>query len=226
MSHEKVKIKVWDLSTRLFHWGMISLLAALWWTAEEGLMEWHQICAYTIASLLVFRFIWGFIGSDTSQFAHFIHRPKHVLFYVKKITKTKVENKHFGHNPLGGYMVLILLSLIAFQFITGLFSSDDIFTEGPLYSSVSSSVAESLTWIHRNLFYLLLGFASVHVLAVIIHTLKGDKIIPAMFNGYKEHLSEPEEPLKFKSTLLSLFIWACLFGAAIYFWILPIWQSM
>ena len=226
MTEQKIRIKVWDLSTRVFHWGMIALLAALWWTAEEGHMEWHQICAYTLASMLIFRLIWGFIGSETSRFSHFVSSPKKAIQYIKDAKSSKVNHNHIGHNPIGGYMVVMLLALLAAQFITGLYSTDDIFTEGPLYSTVSGDIADSLTWLHKNIFYLILGLAVVHVIAVITHSLKGDKIVPAMFTGKKEVGEQPEKPLMFQSSIISLILWVITLGSMAYFLIIPIWQSI
>ncbi len=226
MTEQKVKIKVWDVSTRFFHWGIIALLAVLWWTAEEGYMEWHQICAYTLAGMLVFRLIWGFIGSETSRFSHFVNSPGNVIRYLKNVKSSKMSRHHIGHNPIGGYMVILLLVLLAAQFITGLYSTDDIFTEGPLYSAVSNDIAESLTRLHKNLYYLILVFAGVHVLAVIVHSIKGDKIVPAMLTGRKEVSEQPEKPLMFQSGWVSFLLWSVTLGSAAYFLIIPIWQSI
>ncbi|RYV01961.1 cytochrome B [Shewanella sp. OPT22] len=226
MSDNKVKIKVWDVSTRFFHWSMIVLLAALWWTAEEGQMEWHQMCAYTLGAILVFRWLWGFIGSETSKFSSFLKSPKRVIEYAKQQKQQSQFKPHIGHNPLGGYMVILLMLLVSAQFVTGLFASDDIFTEGPLYASVSSGLSEALTWIHRNLFYLVLGLAVFHVSAVILHTIKGDKLVPAMVTGNKEVSVESSEPLKFQSAIASFLLWLIVFAIAGYYFIWPIWQSM
>ena len=226
MSDKKIRIKVWDASTRFFHWSMIVLLVALWWTAEEGYMEWHQILAYSLGAILVFRWIWGFIGSETSKFSSFLKSPRQVIEYAKQQKQQKQLKPHIGHNPLGGYMVLVLMLLVSAQFVSGLFASDDIFTEGPLYASVSSNVAETLTWIHRNLFYLVLGLVIFHVAAVVLHTVKGDKLVLAMLTGKKEVNTSDEKTLKFQSTILSLLLWLIVFGVVGYYFVWPIWQTI
>ena len=185
MEQNLVKVKVWDIPTRVFHWGMLCLLAGLWWTADAGEMEWHQILAYGLMVLIGVRLIWGFIGSDTAKFSHFVHSPKTVLNYLGK-TKREGISTSLGHNPVGGYMVVTLITLVCVQLGSGLFATDEIFTEGPLYSLVSSDTASWLTWLHKKNFDLILILAAVHVLAVGVHMIKGDKILGAMFSGYKK----------------------------------------
>ncbi len=174
--------KVWDLPVRLFHWLMVTLLGLLWWSAEVGEMQWHQVFAYSLMALLLFRIVWGFIGSDTARFSHFLHHPLTVLQYAKTTLSRGVKGHH-GHNPLGGYMVLVLLVCLAVQLVSGLFATDEVFTEGPLVSMVSSDTASWLTWLHKRNFDLLLILAGVHVLAVLWHLLKGDKLLGAMVTG-------------------------------------------
>ena len=184
MEQNLVKIKVWDLPTRVFHWGMLCLLGGLWWTADAGEMEWHQILAYGLMILIAVRLIWGLVGSDTARFSHFVYSPKTVIHYLNRTRREGISSS-IGHNPVGGYMVVTLITLICIQLITGLFATDDIFTEGPLYSFVSSDTASWLTWLHKKNFDLILILAAVHVLAVGVHMIKGDKILGAMFSGYK-----------------------------------------
>ncbi|BDM63646.1 cytochrome b561 [Shewanella sp. NFH-SH190041] len=177
-------VKVWDIPTRIFHWLMVVLLALLWWSAEQGEMEWHMISAYVLAGLLLFRIIWGVWGSQTARFTDFVVSPANVWRYTKTLPRQGII-PHHGHNPLGGYMVIVLLLVMTTQFTTGLFATDDIFTEGPLYAWVSSDTSAILTWLHKNNFNLILFLASVHVLAVLVHVGKGDKLLPAMVTGYR-----------------------------------------
>ena len=100
------RVKVWDLPIRLFHWSLVSLLGGLWWTASEGEMEWHMILGFGLGSLLAFRIVWGVIGSDTARFAHFIRPPRDVMQYALSLPGKGIK-PHFGHNPLGGYMVVV-----------------------------------------------------------------------------------------------------------------------
>ncbi|MCG9711351.1 cytochrome b/b6 domain-containing protein [Shewanella insulae] len=212
-----VKIKVWDLPTRLFHWSMIALLGGLWWSAEVGEMQWHQVFAYGLLILIGFRILWGLVGSETSRFSHFVKSPTQVLAYVRQ-----PERRSIGHNPLGGYMVVAMILVLVAQLTTGLFATDEIFTEGPLYSYVSSELAGTLTWLHKQNFNLLLLLAALHILAVIWHGIKGDKLVGAMITGYKSVSHESVIEFKFRSGLVALTLVGVLAGLVVNYLIWPI----
>ncbi|MCL1080075.1 cytochrome B [Parashewanella spongiae] len=222
MNVKAKNIKVWDIPTRLFHWSLILLMVGLWWTASEGEMEWHQILAYTLLIILSFRWVWGGIGSESSRFKGFIHSPAKTITYLKSLGTQKSIESSLGHNPAGGYMVMALLVLISLQLVTGLFSTDDIYTEGPLYPFVSDGISDSLTWIHLNLFYGILGLVAVHVLAVLIHVCKGDAIISALIHGHKSIPVNSNVELSFASNKLAILLILLLAGVIGHFLIWPI----
>lgn len=213
----KIKLKVWDLPTRVFHWGMIGLLGALWWSADAGEMQWHQVFAYSLMVLIIFRLLWGFIGSDTARFSHFVKPPHQVIRYLKQPTKATL-----GHNPLGGYMVVTMMVILLVQLSSGLFATDEVFTEGPLYRYVTSELGSTLTWLHKMNFNLLLALAAMHVLAVIVHSFKGDKLVGAMITGYKYVTQDMVAELRFRSNIIALILVGLLMGLAVNYLILPL----
>lgn len=219
------KIKVWDFPTRVFHWGMIALLAGLWWSADAGELVWHQVLAYSLMVLIVFRIIWGVVGSDTAKFTHFIKHPKTVLQYAASIKRHGVSPS-VGHNPLGGYMVIALIAILALQLTTGLFATDEIFTEGPLYSYVSNETALWLTWLHKQTFNGILLLASIHILAVLMHTIKGDKLILPMITGYKRVSQLSSGSLSFRSIFVAIALFSVLAILVGNYLILPIAQML
>lgn len=222
------KIKVWDLPTRLFHWGMVLLLSLLWWSADAGEMQWHQVFAYSLLVLISFRLLWGFWGSDSAKFSHFLRSPKVALEYLKAVRQQGVTVV-LGHNPLGGYMVLALIALVTIQLTSGLFATDDIFTEGPLYAYVSADTASWLTWLHKMNFNVILALSTIHVLAVVIHLIKGDKLLSAMFSGYKkvaeDRLLSTTLP-SFQSLWFAFILFTILAGLVFYYLIWPILQML
>lgn len=220
MSHG---VKVWDLPTRLFHWSLVCLLAGLWWTADEGEMERHMILAYTLGALLVFRILWGIVGSQTSRFSHFVKTPAKVVNYAVAIPKQGIK-PHFGHNPLGGYMVVALLLSLTVQFTTGLFATDEVFVEGPLYAYVSSDTADWMTWLHKKNFDLLLLLIGLHVAAVLLHMVKGDALLGAMFTGKRKDLND--QLAHFSPMWLALVLFGVLAGLTLYFLIWPVYSNM
>ena len=219
-------IKVWDLPTRLFHWSLLLLMICLWWSGDAGEMDWHQIFAYTLLSLILFRILWGFCGSETSRFSHFICSPIIVIQYFKRTIKSGIK-PHQGHNPLGGYMILGLLFSLIIQLATGLFATDDVLAEGPLYSLVSYDTALIITTIHRYNFDLLLILIGIHVLAVMIHMMMGDKLLQPMFSGKrridkKQSIQKILKPVQFAPNWQALIIFLLIFGCIGYFLIWPI----
>jgi len=179
-------VPVWDLPTRLFHWTLVALRIAQWLTAEFGsAMDWHVWGGYAILALVVFRLIWGFVGSDTARFSDFVQGPSAALEYVKALLRGETP-LYLGHNPMGGWSIVAMLILLSIQAGTGLFANDDIMTEGPLYAWVSKGTSDWLTTIHKFNFNLLLLVIAVHISAVLFYLfVKRENLIHPMLSGRK-----------------------------------------
>ena len=182
---------VWDLPTRLFHWLLLALVLALVVTAKIGddWMIWHQRCGQAVLILLVFRIVWGFIGSRHSRFTDFVRGPVAVLSAASDLFRPAVSGaKSRGHNPLGGYSVLLMLAALLTQAVTGLFSNDDATFEGPLANRVSKDLSDWFTHIHginEVVIYILVG---VHVAAIAFYWLvRKDNLVGPMITGHKPH---------------------------------------
>ncbi|WP_299002672.1 cytochrome b/b6 domain-containing protein [uncultured Shewanella sp.] len=223
MDNIKLNIRVWDFPIRFFHWSMVGLLAGLWWTASMGEMQWHQLLGYVLLNLILCRFIWGWIGSDTARFSFFLVSPKKVLQHLQP---KKREVPSLGHNPIGGYMVILLLLLLSIQLISGLFATDDIFTEGPLFHYVSSDTAAWFTWLHKNTFNVILTFAGVHILAVFVHLFKGDNLITAMVTGKKRMANNKGLQLRFTHAFVALGLFLVIGSVIFYFWGWPVFSML
>lgn len=178
------RVKVWDLPTRLFHWLMVVLVVMLGISGELGKLNIHLLIGPMVLALVLFRVVWGFIGSETARFSHFVHGPKAVLAYMAAARTGAVRS--VGHNPLGAFSVLALLGLLGLQAVSGLFTSDDIFTEGPLAHLVSAKMVALLSSVHRIGFKLLLAFIALHLAAVVFYRfVKKDDMVEAMISGHK-----------------------------------------
>ena len=178
-------MKVWDLPIRLFHWAVVLLIAAAWATQEYDRMDLHVLVGYTILALLLFRLVWGVIGSDTARFTRFLRGPASALRHLAHITRREADTE-IGHNAAGGWMVLAMLALIGVQGVTGLFSNDDGETEGPLMHLVSKSRSDWLSHIHSLNFKLIEGVIVLHVLAIVMYTvLKRQNLVRPMLTGTK-----------------------------------------
>ncbi len=187
MSQPLRAVKIWDLPVRLFHWTLVGLLAFLVWSGKTGgnAMEYHMYAGYWVLALALFRVMWGFAGGTHARFGNFLAGPDRVLAFAKKLM-SKSPAAVAGHNPLGGWMVLILLLSLLVQTGTGLFANDDIAAEGPLFALVSKGLSDRLSTIHAWNFNLLLVLTALHVAAVLFHLLvKKENLVTAMFTGVK-----------------------------------------
>src|SRR3981189_1731138 len=104
------KIRIWDLPVRLFHWTLVILMAVSYFSGQAGgdWMKLHFWSGYTILTLLLFRIVWGFVGSTTARFTHFVKGPMAAIEHLKELAGTD-RPRDVGHNPLGGAMVIALL---------------------------------------------------------------------------------------------------------------------
>jgi len=170
---------LWDWPVRVIHWVFVALVPLAWWTAEESLYKYHEWIGLTIITLVVTRIVWGFAGSQHARFSDFLTGPAAVAAYMRGQGAAGV-----GHNPLGAWSVIVLLALLLLQAVSGLFNTDDIIFNGPLYYMASDSFRNTMGEVHDAAFNLLLGFVALHVVAVLYHQLKlKEKLLQAMIRG-------------------------------------------
>jgi cytochrome b len=210
-------VKVWDLFVRLSHWLAVFLVISAWVSANYGDAEfkWHSWNGYALFVLVSTRIVWGVTGSQSARFTQFIKSPAKTVFYLIALLKGKSPS-FLGHNPAGGWMVVVLLFVLLLQAITGIFSSDDILAEGPFAYAVSGKVVSTMTALHHLGFDLLVILVILHVIAVLYHQLiKKEKLIEAMFSGEKPSLRS-DELIFFKPVYYALLI---LGAIALLFWL-------
>jgi cytochrome b len=183
------KIQIWDMPIRAVHWLTVILLPALWWTAHEHALSWHNRLGYALLCLLIFRIYWGFAGSSTARFKAFLRGPSALLEYGRRMFERKAYIGPLGHNPIGGWSVLILLALLALQVALGLFAVDiDGLDSGPLSSFVNFDVGRRLARLHHTVFDILLVFVSLHIAAVLFYLICMKRnLISAMITGSIEN---------------------------------------
>lgn len=187
---DEKKVKLWDFPVRLFHWALVVAIVTAWWTNRELMIDIHAIAGYSVLTLVLFRIIWGFVGSSNAKFKSFLTGPKQVIGYALKIPNgSMAELTYPGHNPAGGWMVALLLLLVAVQAVTGLFASEDtfLFFDGPLVAYVSSDFASVMNWIHHTNINLIYGAVGLHVCAALFYlVVKRENLIGAMITGARK----------------------------------------
>ena len=191
---ETRRIKVWDGATRLFHWLLVFLLGFSWLSAKKGWITLHLYGGCTIGALILFRVAWGFVGSETARFSQFMVSPFEAVRVLLHLTKREPDEQ-VGHNAAGGWMVLILLTIVAVQVMSGLMANDDIAFEGPLVQFISKELSDKLTWLHFRLFTVIQIAAAAHVLAIVAYlVVKRHNLLPAMLHGHKRLPFDTEAP--------------------------------
>lgn len=210
-------IKVWDGFIRFFHFSLIALITILYFSAENDQMAVHLIAAYTLLALVITRLIWGVIGSDTAKINTLFHHPKSVF----KALFNPNFYQQAGHNPAGSYMVLVFLTLLTLQLTSGLMTSDDVFTDGPLVAYVDYSWVSTASWWHKTNFDLLLVAICLHILAIIIYRIRGKALTKAMITGFAadtQTVNSTIEQPKLKSPLLAFIIFLVLWSGLMWLW--------
>lgn len=175
-------VSLWDTPTRLFHWLLVLAVTGSLVSVNLGgtWMLWHERCGLVIVGLISFRLAWGFVGSTYARFWQFIPGPTAISAYLKG------EWQGLGHNPLGALSVLAILGLLGFQATSGLFATDAIAFNGPLYRAVSSSWNDTITSWHKRTEWFIYGLIALHIASVFFYTLvKKDNLITPMISGRK-----------------------------------------
>jgi cytochrome b len=185
MSTDTQSVKVWDPFVRVFHWSLITLFGIAWWSGENHDMERHKQAGYAIFALVVFRVFWGFAGSRTARFAQFLKGPGGILAYLRTHDG---ETPSDGHNPLGGWSVVALLSVILAITLAGLFAVDvDGIESGPLADWVSFDSGRLASEWHEGVFKAALAVIGLHVLAIgYYQVLNAQNLIGPMITGKRE----------------------------------------
>jgi len=185
------KIYVWDQGVRSFHW-LLLILVCMCYATEDKWMQLHLISGYAVMGLVLLRILWGFIGSIHARFNDFIFHPIDIFNYLAALTKGKAKS-YRGHNPAGGLMIIVLLSMILMVTLSGIMTyesannpyilkifTDDIWKFGHWLEEIHEGIAEFM-----------LLFITIHVIGVLVESyLHKENLIKAMINGYKHEKTE------------------------------------
>ena len=198
MSQAKHRILIWDLPIRLLHWSLVILVGLLFLTASLGAFDAHELAGKGVLVLVIFRLIWGAVGSQTARFSDFLGGIAAIRQYL-----IYRQSKSLGHNPLGGWMVVAMLAALLIQAGTGLLANDGIMFQGPLAHSVSQSLSDVASRAHHGLASLLGGLITIHVTAILLYwTVGRENLVGPMFTG-KKWVTPTTEPAQFVSLILA-----------------------
>lgn len=166
---------IWDLPTRLFHWlfafGFLAAAFIALVIGEHGpLFPYHAIIGLVLLAMVILRIVWGLVGTRYARFGSFIYGPGKLLAYSMGVITGK-GTRYVSHNPGSAYAIFAMLAIIVGLGVTGVMMSQG---------------NESVEELHELLAYAMLAVVAVHILGVIIHSLRHrENITASMIHGHK-----------------------------------------
>lgn len=187
------RVYVWDRVVRYSHWSFVVLCGLLFFSGEIGSESAHSYLSYLLLFLISLRITWGFIGSHHARFTNFTYHPRVIFTYLKSFFVG--EPRHYlGHNPAGGIMVFVLISLLTIATVSGLVTQATIEFEGPLVSllfDTSDYFAQLIRQIHQFTVEALFIAVGLHLIGVVTSSLvHHENLVSSMIHGYKRGHSD------------------------------------
>jgi cytochrome b len=203
----RIVVLVWDLPTRLFHWLTVVLVAAAYLTWRLNWMDWHALAGEALLALVLFRVAWGLVGSETARFARFLASPRLAVGHLSRLFHREPDEQ-LGHNPAGGWIILLFLALLLGEALTGVLVNNDVADEGPLTELLPAPVLNLFTDLHAVLWDVLLVAMVLHVAAIATYAVaKGQNLVWPMLTGRKR-LPERTSPPRLASHTLAVAVLA------------------
>ena len=166
-------VTVWDPFVRIFHWSLVALFIAAFATGDET-ERLHVMIGYAIAALVGLRIAWGFVGSTHARFTDFVKPPGAVLAYLRDALSLRGQ-RYLGHNPAGGFMILLLLAALAGTCATGYMMTTKTWWGSHELEEVHEAFANGM-----------LVLIGLHIAGVIFASIEhGENLVRGMINGRK-----------------------------------------
>jgi cytochrome b len=166
--------KVWDPLVRIGHWTLAAAALLAWLSTEGWRPEWHKPAGYVAAAVVVLRIVWGFTGRRFARFDQFVRGPRATAAYAWQVARRR-ERRHLGHNPLGGWMAVVLMATLLALALTGWLYTTDRFW--------GAAWVETL---HRRLAWSLVGLVALHVAGVVYTSWRQrENLVRSMLDGMK-----------------------------------------
>jgi cytochrome b len=173
LAEPTVKVKVWDIGVRLFHWAMVTSVASAYFLAENRPL--HRRLGYMVIALIGFRVVWGLIGGHHARFRNFVPGPRKFFRYINDMSFGR-EARYLGHNPAGAAMIVALLCMLSAVGATGYMLGMDA------YFGV-----EWVEDVHKLLVNGLLVLIFLHVCGVVVSSRRHrENLVMAMITGQKD----------------------------------------
>ena len=181
-------VKVWDPLVRSFHWILVIAFFTAYIT-EDDFLSVHVIAGYTVLGLILFRLLWGLVGTRYARFSSFVTRPRVAWQYLKDTLLFRAK-RYLGHNPAGAAMIVLLLLSLLLTTLTGLAIYGASESAGPLagwLGNIGETGEDVIKEVHEFFANFTIVLVVLHVGGVIFESLAHrENLVRAMFNGYKK----------------------------------------
>lgn len=188
MNSSSNSVKVWDPLVRISHWVLVAAFTIAYVTDDEDLLLTHAWAGYVVIGLLLFRLVWGFAGTAYARFSDFIYAPSLVMAFMRDTFQGKAK-RYLGHNPAGGWMILLLLLVLSLISMTGLLLYGADQQAGPLaglMAGTGKGTEAFLEDLHEFFADLSVFLVVVHLAGVVMESvLNRENLVMAMVTGYK-----------------------------------------
>lgn len=165
-------IRAWDRFVRVAHWSLVIIVAGTWLTEDSGAI--HEWLGYAALAIVLARLAWGLVGTHYARFSQFVRSPATTLHYARQVW-AHAEPRHIGHNPLGAYMIVLLVTMVILVSGSGWLYTTDAFWGVEWVEELHEGLADALLWL-----------IALHVAGVAFSSLRHrENLVAAMFHGRK-----------------------------------------
>jgi len=181
------RVLIWDIWTRLFHWSLVLCVLFLLFSGKtgNGFYEWHRYVGEAVLALLLFRICRNFFGSSNNRLSALVTHPAKSVSHLKELLIHRQVAPERGHNPAGGWAVLLMLFLLTMQAVTGLLIADEEeLIEGAFYGSIPADWSEELLHVHHLNSSFIMAIVVLHILMIAIYHFRGrTNLVSRMISG-------------------------------------------
>ena len=166
------RVRVWDPAVRLFHWSLVASVAGAWLFVDPRSL--HRQLGYVVLGLVLFRLLWGLVGTRHARFSDFVPGPRRLTAYLRAMARGE-ERRYLGHNPAGAAMILALLALLGGITATGIMMGQDAWFG-----------VEWVEHLHETLVDGLIVLVVLHVAGVVLSSRRHrENLVASMIHGTK-----------------------------------------
>lgn len=195
------RVLVWDWPVRIGHWLLVMGFVLAWLTSDIEAFDWlHKTAGSVVVGVAFFRVVWGFLGTRYARFSNFVVGWATLKHYLLSLLTFKPAH-YIGHNPAGGWAILLLLCLAILTGLSGWATYEEI------------GGMDAFADIHEALASTMLAVVLVHIGGVVVSSvLHRESLVKAMLHGYKQGDPAFAIPSARLWALVVLLVWVSFFS--------------